>query len=541
MRLELKEYPDINRSMYVIYPAGDRLSCYENTQVTILRESRNADDLEMLFRDEEFAKMVDHQRMILLFPNPTGEGWDPDPKGKDLADVNELLRLFNYMPDFRDCGTYHNMHNARYLAGVGTGASLVQSIAACTPVNVGGIATVGGRLHPAVTSYTKDAPVSAVLWNADENTADFFRTLNRTNACEGNCYYNKTNPAQFVKVPAGAAPASLTALLTAAWEILFSKVCRPNTTEYGVIDFRLVRDDYKFIIHEDDTILGDNNGLPHTWFEYVPEAVKQNPDKKVPLVIFNHGGADTPGNMANTSKFHEVAEKNGFLLVFTWCSSRWGWNIEMDENQYDDIAYLNALIDHMKAVYAVDETQIYMSGFSNGSAMSQVFAMVNPEKIAGVFANNTRFCQDRNMKCFAIAGAKKLQFDYRMPVWYVYGSRDIEYPAVRGSGQQVAYDWWKSYNNITCKETPYIATPASCGVGVPGDVIEERYPNPQFPTRKVITHRFFSNDEKPLNLYNYTLVMGKGHDSNPEDCRLAWEYLRHFRRMPNGSLEIDED
>ncbi len=538
MRLELKQYPGYDRDMYVAYPDGERLSCYENTLVTVLRDSADADHLEQLLQDEAFCSLADRQRMILLFPNPVGDSWDADPFGADAAAVNELIRLFNYQPDFRDHGIYHNMHNARYIVGVGTGASLAQTLAACYPVNVAGIAAVGGSLHPQVAARAAHAPVSAVLWNAEPAAADFFKSINAVDCLEGDCWKNAVNGAQFVKLPAQA-PQSLAQLLTAGWKELFSQVCRPNTTENGVMDFRYVRDDYTFVVHENDTSLGDNGGLSHTWFEYVPECVRQNPDKKVPLMIFNHGGADTPGNMANTTKLHQVAEENGFLLVFPWSSARWGWNIEMYDTEYDDVAYLDALIRHMKNTYPVDESRVYMAGFSNGSAMSQVFAMTNPEKVAAVFANNTRFCQDRNTKPFAIASAKKLQFDYRMPVWYVYGTRDFEYPAVRGSGQQVAYDWWKSYNNITCKETPYIATPDSSGVGVPGDVIEIRYPNPQFPTRKVTTHRFFSNDEKPLNLYNYTLVDGKGHDSNPEDGRLAWEYLRRFRRLPDGSLEID--
>lgn len=127
-----------------------------------------------------------------------------------------------------------------------------------------------------------------------------------------------------------------------------------------------------------------------------------------------------------------------------------------------------------------------------------------------------------------------------MPIWYVYGTRDYEYPVVRGSGQQIAYDFWKSYNNITCRETPHTGTPG-CDAGVEGDVVEVRYPNPQFPDRKVVSHRFFSNDPKPLNLYNYTLVYGKGHDSNPEDGWLAWEFIRKFRRAADGSLIITEE
>ena len=157
----------------------------------------------------------------------------------------------------------------------------------------------------------------------------------------------------------------------------------------------------------------------------------------------------------------------------------------MVEDQYDDVAYLYALIEYMKRTYAIDETGVYIGGFSNGSAMSQVFAMMNPEVIAAVCANNTRFYQDRNTFAFAIAGKKKLEYDYRMPAWYTVGTRDYEYSAVRGSGQQVQYDFWKSYNNITCKPIPYIDEPAGCGVGVPGDVIEEYYPNPRYPRKRI--------------------------------------------------------
>jgi poly(3-hydroxybutyrate) depolymerase len=140
------------------------------------------------------------------------------------------------------------------------------------------------------------------------------------------------------------------------------------------------------------------------------------------------------GQHRQHDQMHEIADKDGFCClpggdqrgagIRIWCRSS------------DDVSYLAALIAYMKSAYAVDETRVYIGGFSNGSAMSQVFAMTNPELIAAVIADNTRFCQNRNTKPFAIAGCKKLQYDYRMPVFYTYGTRDIEYPAVRGSGQR---------------------------------------------------------------------------------------------------------
>ena len=544
MRLDLIKYDEIGRSMYVLYPDGDRLSCYENTLITILRENDGTEEIKALLADADFCELANKQRFVMLFPNPVDGRWNwdlDDAQRDDLADLTQMVSLFNYQPDFRDCGIYHNMHNARYFIGAGTGASILHTLAACNPVNVAGIHTIGGKMSDKARGMSIGAPVSAILWNADNKAINFFRKLNKAASDGDGFFYNKVNDAQLVYVADNKEEKLDADAIRYGWEKLFSKVCRPNSCKYGDMGPRTVRDDYKFIIHENDTQLGDNDGIGHTWFEYIPESVKAQPEKKVPLMLFGHGGADTPGNVCNTIKMHEVAEKNGFILVYPWATSKWGWNHFMAEDQYDDVAYLYALIEYMKRTYAIDETRVYIGGFSNGSAMSQVFAMTNPEIIAAVCADNTRFCQDRNTRAFAIAGKKKLEYDYRMPVWYTYGTRDYEYPAVRGSGQQVQYDFWKSYNNITCKPTPYIDEPASCGVGVCGDVIESYYPNPRYPNRKYTTHRFFSNDPKPLNLYNYLLADGKGHDCNPEEAWLGWNYLKQFRRMPDGSLVISDE
>lgn len=543
MRLERIQYDAPNRAMTVLYPDGERLSCYENTLITILRDEGGEAFARALLEDRDFSAFADRQRFVILLPEPVNGrwNWEQDPLlPDDLTQLVEMVRLFNHQPDMSDRGIYHNMHNARYFMGEGTGASMLQTLAARNPVNVAGVFTIGGKLSKKAKAESAGAAVSAILRNADEESKAFFLALNAADAQEGEKRFSRVNDAQFVIIEDGKPDALDAGAIRFGWERLFSRVCRPNSCEFGDMGPRTVRDDYRFIVHENDARLGDNGGIGHTWFEYVPDCVKAQPDKRVPVMLFLHGGADTPGNVCNTIKMHEVAEKEGFLLVYPWATSRWGWNMDMLEDQYDDAGYLNALISYMEKTYAVDETRVYIGGFSNGSAMSQVFAMTNPERIAAVVADNTRFCQNRNTKPFAIAWKKKLDFDFRMPVFYTYGTRDIEYPAVRGSGQQVQYDFWKSYNNITCRETPYINHPAACGVGVPGDIVEEYFPNPRYPARKYTTHRFFSNDAAPLNLYNYSLADGKGHDCNPEEAWLGWNYVRQFRRLPDGRLAVSD-
>ena len=125
-----------------------------------------------------------------------------------------------------------------------------------------------------------------------------------------------------------------------------------------------------------------------------------------------------------------------------------------------------------------------------------------------------------------------------MPVWYTYGSRDLEFPATRGSGQQNQYDFWKGYNNITVKQTPYRNEPDVNGVGVTGDKVEVYQPSRRYPETVYMTHRFYSNDPEKWNLYNYTLAIGKGHDSVPYEARLGWNYIRQWRRLPDKRLEF---
>ena len=110
---------------------------------------------------------------------------------------------------------------------------------------------------------------------------------------------------------------------------------------------------------------------------------------------------------------------------------------------------------------------------------------------------------------------------------------------VRGSGQQEQYDFWKAYNNIDIKETPYKSVSDSYGAGILGDRVEVYTPNPKRPHRRYVTNRFYTNDPNGWNLYNYSIAFGKGHDVNPEECWLAWDYLKHFRRNQDGSLSME--
>ena len=140
--------------------------------------------------------------------------------------------------------------------------------------------------------------VITILRNADAGSRELFVALNQAEQAGDGLFVNPVNDAAFVLNEWSESNEIDAAVIRSGWERLFSKVCRPNCSVLGDVGPRTVRDDYRFIVHEDDTRLGDNNGVAHTWFEYVPTCVKENPGKSVPLMLFNHGGADTPGNIS---------------------------------------------------------------------------------------------------------------------------------------------------------------------------------------------------------------------------------------------------
>jgi len=173
--------------------------------------------------------------------------------------------------------------------------------------------------------------------------------------------------------------------------------------------------------------------------------------------------------------------------------------------------------------------------------------MLYPELIAAICHINSNWPGRRigpselnieELKPFSIALEKKKKFDYRMPVWYTYGSREASYPVYRGCTQQHQYDFWKRYNNIEIVPTPERDNPHPSGVGVPGHKYTLLKPSRRHPHHEYDVHSFFSMDKEALNLYNYVIMRDKGHEVAEMDPALGWAYVKQFRRLPDGRLEI---
>ena len=511
---------------FVLYPEMEMHSPFRIYSMIILREEDTKESVENLIREWKLSEFAQQESLVIAFPNPPKEGWNSLSAEELTAKLREIQSKMcepdDYVFETNEIGIpllkcmlnrWHLMNDTRYYIGIGKACKAACTMARMAPIEVTAVCCIG--------ECGVDYEVSDIK-KLKEIGMPVLETMKATSQDSG---------ADF---------------LTGMYREFMKPIRRINTGKYGDTTHRMDFEKVGFDVYLNNTELGDQGGMAHTWFVHVPSTKKQSVKEqcKLPMMIFFHGGSDNPMEAADMSKFHELGEKEGFITVYPWGSDTASWNCNYEPDGFDDVAYTKALIQWMKEHYPVDESRIYLSGFSNGAAMAQIYAMEYPEEIAGVCHIDSNWPGHRlglakvdppEGKAFQKAWKKKEESDYLMPVWYTYGTREPSYPVYKGCSQQLQYDFWKAYNHIPIAETPERETPHPCGCGVPGEVCEEQIPLQKYPEHRYQINRFYSEIEH-LNLYNYVMMHDKGHEVAPSDPVLGWKYVKQFRREADGTL-----
>jgi polyhydroxybutyrate depolymerase len=128
-------------------------------------------------------------------------------------------------------------------------------------------------------------------------------------------------------------------------------------------------------------------GENRTYLLYVPKSY--DPSRPAPLVITIHGFAQWPAHQMNISRWNELAEEYGFIVVYpggTRFPKRWriGALPGSRNDPSADIQFLSDLIDRLESDFNIDPSRIYANGLSNGGGMSFVLACALSDRIAAV-------------------------------------------------------------------------------------------------------------------------------------------------------------
>lgn len=115
-----------------------------------------------------------------------------------------------------------------------------------------------------------------------------------------------------------------------------------------------------------------HDGAERTYTFYKPEGLKSG----APLLVALHGGGGDASKAQGYYGFNPVAKEQGFAVVYPEGVEN-GWNDGRGDAKqiaaranYDDVGFINALVDALVEEHDLDEGRVYLTGASNGGMMS---------------------------------------------------------------------------------------------------------------------------------------------------------------------------
>jgi polyhydroxybutyrate depolymerase len=125
-----------------------------------------------------------------------------------------------------------------------------------------------------------------------------------------------------------------------------------------------------------------SSGQERQYLLHVPP--KYDRATPAPLVISMHGAALWPAAQMKMSQWNEVADEQGFIVVYP-SGTGFPRIYPMEGAALKaDVRFISDLIDTLEASYNIDPTRIYADGFSNGGGMAFALSCTLPDRIAAV-------------------------------------------------------------------------------------------------------------------------------------------------------------
>ncbi|MBN2667795.1 MAG: T9SS type A sorting domain-containing protein [Bacteroidales bacterium] len=268
------------------------------------------------------------------------------------------------------------------------------------------------------------------------------------------------------------------------------------------------------------------NGKNREYLEYIPNVY--NGSVAVPIILCLHGLGDTKENFFNIG-MNYIADTANFILLFPEAlddtimgtSTGTAWNSGASYSIYnlnpdiDDVGFLTYIIEQTKALYNIDESRIYVMGFSMGGFMTNRLACEMPGYFAaGVSISGT------------IGNSLNCNPEYPIPMCHMHGTNDqtVEYTNnLYGNDAEELVEYWRNYNQ--CDATPIITN-------LPDIAADGR----------TVTHYLYPNGFSNCSVEFYKINNGE-HDwmyLPTYDISYSFEAWRFFRNKLNSNTSINK-
>ena len=132
-------------------------------------------------------------------------------------------------------------------------------------------------------------------------------------------------------------------------------------------------------------------GSRRSYLVHVPPAYETR--SPLPLVVAIHGAFETAKDMEERSGFSDLADKEGFAVVYPNGFGLFGllqhWNAghccgKAAADGIDDVSFLVEVIEDVKKLLPIDLKRVYMVGFSNGGMLAHRFAAEKTDTLSAL-------------------------------------------------------------------------------------------------------------------------------------------------------------
>ncbi len=534
------------RTMFCYAPRSGCPDAKQTQVLFVLREEASLESAQALMEQLELNTLAEQEHFLLLFPNPGPGGWNYADEASRESDIDYLLRSFGQL---RGSPLKVNGFNGMlfYIAACPQASAMLMTMAAKRPASVSAMLT--GALPDGYQIPQDALNVEVAAWCQPGAVAEYLKKANGCNdvSPESGVYPGRNPECRLVIRP----DVLDSQVVRDAWTLLFSRSRRWQNDTYGSYQHRTDFTQRGFVAHVGESCMGVNNGFHHTWFEYVPPQLRGS-EEKVPLVFYFHGVNCVPLYGAEQSNWHDIADRENFIVIYPAPAISKCWNIYDLPDLPSDIAFVLALIEHIKQVHPIDERRIYATGFSMGGMMTHAITAAYPEIFAAgapcnAFAMARYQSPAQTLPFFlrrpaeelgtvsysAILADQKKQAhpEYRMPIFQNAGmiDREIGFWPVKGELEDVrgkTLQFWKAYNCI-CGEEPLDESTVT-GLSAAETTVQD--------SQGRFTRQIWYSTDSRLPLLELVVAKRMAHAIDPVQIEWAWEYIRRFARDADGGL-----
>lgn len=256
------------------------------------------------------------------------------------------------------------------------------------------------------------------------------------------------------------------------------------------------------------------DGRLREYLVYVPESAKdaEIAGEDVPVVFSLHGAGMTMYSMFDYSRWWEIADREGFILVHPTglnTANATSWDVESDSS---DMTFIGQLVDTIKQDYNVDESRIYLGGQSMGSLMS------------GAIGRNLDIAP--NFAAIGSTSAGGSSTDYAgnlLPYYLIFGEFDFwpwqltsepaETEFLERFSSSKALEYWINRNDAVSSVT-----------------------EPDSETTQGRYHTYEWTNEAGLPVARYTVTLGRGHSIIADEMNLLWDWYDQWQQDENGKV-----